>query len=111
MPSPAPPVTGAAIIGAAVVSVGIIAVSVRVAPAPWVAPAPKWEATKTADEDDIIKVVMLMVMVMPVAAPSAGAPVLATTPCAHSVVSEGPPASRGHRSEMIATARRGCDDR
>jgi hypothetical protein len=64
-------VTGATVVTAAVVTVGIRAViSIRVAPAP----TPEREATKAADEGDIIK--LTMVMMMPIAA----TPILATTP-------------------------------
>src|SRR4029077_2344871 len=48
-------------------------IPIRIAPAP--APAPEREATKAADEGDIIEVIIVM---MPIATPIAATPMLAT---------------------------------
>ncbi len=96
-------VTVAPVVTAAIVTVWVIAVGGIVAII-WVAPTPAPEGEAT-NEDDIIKVIMVVMMMMPIATPIAAIPVLAipvlTTPFAHSVGNERSPASRGHRHEMV----------
>ena len=94
-----------------------ISISIRITPAPWIAPE---RETKTAYENEIIKV-MMMVVVMPIAAPTAipiaatptiipisAAPMAALPRTSSAVNGAGPP---GHEMVTAAIPRPRCGHR